>query len=268
MSNAIRHPEMKGVLAGLSGGDELRRHSLGVQAIDHVLGGGLAAGRLHEMFADEAQDEASAMSFAVMLALLVSSREGSQPALLWLREETAQRRGGLYGPGLADLGLDPARLVLGVLPDVKSLLRAGLDAVRCAALDAVILELSGNPPLLDLTASRRLMLAAERSGVTPLLLRMGAAQARASAAQTRWQVASASSVPLEADAPGQPVLRLSLLRQRGGAAGFNWTVEWNRDAGCFRPAALPRARVPLSGGGPVPLVGESDSAGAGWRIAV
>src|SRR5690606_5402237 len=113
------------------------------------------------------------------------------------------------------------------------------------------------------------MLAAEQSGVTPLLLRLGTAQARSSAAQTRWQVASASSSPLEADAPGQPALRLSLLRQRGGAAGFDWTVEWNRDADCFRPAALPRAQIPLSGGGLVPLVdGEGEHEGAGWRIAV
>ncbi len=137
--------------------------------------------------------------------------------LLWLREESAQRRAALHGPGLADLGLDPARLILGVLPDAKALLRAGVDALRCSALGVVVLELGGNPALLDLTGSRRLALAAEASGVTPLLLRVRDARPSPSAAQTRWQVASAPSAALAADAPGHPALTLGLLRQRGGA---------------------------------------------------
>ncbi len=175
----------------------------------------------------------------------------------------------MHGPGLADLGLDPARLILGVLPDAKALLRAGVDALRCSALGAVILELGGNPALLNLTSSRRLALAAEASGVTPLLLRVRAARPSPSAAQTRWQVSSAPSAPLAADAPGHPALTLGLLRQRGGPAGLDWNVEWDRDAVCFRPAALPGARLPLSGSGPVPPGGAAGEAGdAFWRIAV
>jgi len=241
-------------------------HPLGMEAIDRALGGGLPEARLHELFAASAQDEASAMGFAVMLSLILTR----PPApVLWLREEAVQRKAGLHGPGLVDLGIDPARLILGVLPDPKAVLRAAVDALRCSALGVVVLELGGNPPVLDLTATRRLGLAAESSGVTPLLLRLRGAKPMPSAAQTRWQVASAPSAALEADAPGHPALTLGLLRQRGGQSGLDWTVEWNRDAACFRPAALPGAQLPLSGGGPVPAVGAAGEAGeAGWRIAV
>ena len=241
--------------------------ALGMAEIDRALGGGLARGRLHEAFAQDAKDEGSALGFTAMLTLCLTG--GAAAPVLWLREESAQRRSALHGPGLADLGLDPARLILGVLPDAKALLRASVDALRCNALGVVVLELGGNPPLLNLTNSRRLALAAEGSGVTPLLLRLRDARPSPSAAQTRWQISSAASVPLAADAPGHPAMTLSLLRQRGGPAGLDWNVEWDRDAVCFRPAAFSGARLSLSGGGYLPSVGTAGEAGdAGWRIAV
>lgn len=260
------HPALKRVLAATEPRvpAAARLRQLGEATIDRALGGGLAIGKLHELFAQDGSGDASALGFAAMLALCMTRGE----PILWLREEAAQRRIPLHGPGLVDLGLDPGRLVIGVLPDAKAMLRAAADALRCAALGSVIIELGGNPALLDLTASRRLALAAEESGVTPLLLRLRGARPLPSAAQTRWQVAPASSGRLDADAPGHPALRLSLLRQRGGAAGFDWEVEWDRDAVCFRPAALPGARLPVSGGGSGSPAGTADGTGnAGWRIA-
>ena len=241
---------------------------LGVAEIDRVLGGGLMAGRLHEIFAAGPADEGSAMGFAAMATIrLLQERENGpdKKSILWLREEAVQRRAGLYGPGLAEIGLDPVCVILGVLPDVKSLLRASADVLRSGAVGALVLELGGNPPLLDLTVSRRLALAAERSGVTPLLLRLRGARPMPSAAQTRWEIAAAPSAPLDAGAPGLPTLSVSLLRQRGGPAGFDWILEWNRDAALFRPAPLPGARLPLSGGRSLPAAGAAEA--AGWRIA-
>ncbi len=263
------HPALKRALA-LSAPRVLDKgllRPLGAEPVDRALGGGLASGALHEVFAREGQGDASAAGFAVMLALRLM-REGPQ-SMLWLREEKMQRRAALSGPGLADLGLDPARLILGVLPDARALLRASVDALGCkGALGAVLLELGGDPALLDLTASRRLALAAEASGVTLLLLRVGQARPVPSAARTRWEVGPAPSLHLEADAPGHPMLGVTLLRQRGGAAGLDWTLEWHRDAGLFSSiggaAALPGARLPLAGGGPVPVAGAD---GAGWRLA-
>ncbi len=271
MNESIRlHPALRRALAATAprAADKGLLRPLGAGDVDHVLGGGLRTGALHEIYAREEGSGASAMGFAAMLALRLMP-ERRQP-MLWLREERAQRKAGLNGPGLADLGFDPARLILGVLPDVKALLRASVDALRCTdGLGTVLLEIEGNPPLMDLTASRRLALAAEASGVTLLMLRLKGAKPAPSAARTRWEVGPAPSLRLEADAPGHPAFAVTLLRQRGGPAGLNWTLEWNRDAGLFNSiggaAALSGARLPLSGGGPVPAAGGADA--VGWRLA-
>lgn len=261
------HPALRRALSGTqpraAGAGDVR--PLGVAVVDRALGGGLLAGKVHEVFARGAEDDVAAMGFATMLAIRFLRGGKSGDGMLWLREASVQRRAGLDGAGLTGIGLDPARLVLGVLPDARALLRASVDALRCAGLGVVLLELSGNPPLLDLTASRRFALAAEASGTALLLLRLRGGTPMPSAAQTRWDIAPAPSAPLEAGAPGWPALAVSLLRQRGGAAGLDWTLEWDRDAGTFRPAALSGARLPLSGGGSFsPPDADAD---AGWRAA-
>ncbi|WP_241241892.1 ImuA family protein [Sphingobium algorifonticola] len=223
--------------------------SLGHDAIDSALGGGLARGHVHEVFAIESADAGSASGF---VAALAGRLKGN---IVWLREEAAQRHEGvLHGAGLVEAGLDPARLILGVLSDPLSVLQAAGDVVRCPEIGVAVIELWRQPRLLDLTASRRLALAAETSGVTAILLRI-AAQPAPSAAQTRWRVAAAASTPLEANAPGHPAWEVELLRQRGRPAGGIWHVEWDRDRTMFRgdgarPAALPGAVVPFSANGP------------------
>lgn len=221
--------------------------ALGAVEVDHALGGGLARGRLHEVFAETAEG-ASAAGFTALLALLA----GEGRPLLWLRTEAVQREAGqLHATGLAELGLDPAALLLGLVPDEPALLRAAAEATRCAGLGALLVECRGAAKGLDLTASRRLMLAAEASGVTVLVLRVqGELRFSPSAADTRWQVAAAPSRPLEADAPGAPMFDLELLRRRAGPPAGPWRLEWCRDRSCFaRPVG---AESPLSR--PVPAV--------------
>jgi protein ImuA len=43
-----------------------------------------------------------------------------------------------YGPGLVELGLDPAAITLLLLPDALGVLRAGLDALRHGGASVVI----------------------------------------------------------------------------------------------------------------------------------
>ncbi|WP_232475883.1 ImuA family protein [Flavisphingomonas formosensis] len=227
----------------------------GHDAIDRQLGGGLVRGRLHEVFASEAGDASSAAGFAAMLAVRLGG------ALVWLRTDEAEAQGGgLFAPGLGEIGIDPGRLLLGVLPDPLALLRAAAEVVRCPEVGVAVIELWRSPRPLDLTASRRLSVAAEASGVTALLLRV-AADPVPSAAQTRWAVRSVVSKALEAGAPGHPALDVELLRQRGGPGGQRWQVEWNRDRASFHESgcdetALPGALVSPAAGGP---------AGTGWR---
>lgn len=210
------------------------RIATGHAAIDTALGGGLTLGRLHEAFAIEPDDAGAATGFVTTLACF-AARDGP---VVWLREAETERRAPLHGPGLAEIGLDPARLVVGVPETPLDLLRAAAEVVRCAAVSVAVIELWRRPRPLDLTASRRLAVAAETSGVTALLLRI-AAEPTPSAAQTRWRVAAAPSAPLEANAPGNPAFDLELTRQRGGPEGLRWQVEWNRETRILADATAP-----------------------------
>lgn len=203
---------------------------LGVQAIDDALCGGLKRGVLHEAVSERAADAPALAGVALGVLQRLIARQ-TQSAV-WIRQ-LAIETGALYPHGLVLLGFDPGRLIVVRARTVIDALSAGLDAVRCASLGVVVLETWGNPKPLDLTATRRLALAAERSGVTPILLRAGA-ESEPSAAYTRWQVASAPSRPLPANAPGQPTFDLTLLRNRAGAFGQRWRVEWNHEARQFQ----------------------------------
>lgn len=230
-----------------------RRHSIGAMerldtghaAMDAALGGGLMRGRLHEIFASDPMDIGSAAGFAAMLALRLGG------PFFWLRDEAASARGGrLHADGLRELGIDPARLILGVLPDPLTVLRASAEVARCPEIGVAVIELWRMPRALDLTASRRLAVAAEASGVTLLMLRVEA-EPVPSTAHTRWAVRAAASAPLEANAPGHPALEVELLRQRGRPSGGGWLVEWDREQAIFRErragvAALSGAVVPVS----------------------
>ena len=219
-------------------------------------GGGIMPGRLHEVFATEPVDAMSAMGFTIIMALSVLP---PGTPLLWLRLAKAEREAALYGPGLAALGMDPARVILGRLPDALAVLRAGVDAIRCSGTGAVIMDLPGRVRELDLTATRRMTLAAEASGVTPILLRTNAT-ASASSAHSRWSVRCMPSRALPANAPGHTGFSVTIVRRRDGPAGLSWDMEWDRDTAALRPitpdqrdraASFSGAALPLAVGGPL-----------------
>lgn len=221
------------------------RWASGMAALDAALGGGLAYGCVHEIYAAQPADAPAAAGFAAAVAAGMSggAARSSTGTVLWLRTRRAAGQGGvLQGNGWAELGGAPELALVGILPDAPALLRAAVDALRCAALGAVIVESWGRMAELDLTASRRLTLAAERSGVPLLLLRVDAVPVP-SAAQTRWQVAAAPSRGLPGHAPGLPMFEIALLRQRSGPCGLGWQVEWDREQREFRDAAVSGAVV-------------------------
>lgn len=238
------------------------RFDTGSQAMDAALGGGLQRGALHEIFAEGMQDEPAAAAFAVALALRAS---GKRP-VVWVRQDfVGLEMGEIYAPGLVDLGLSPDRLILVRARDGPSVLRAGEEAARCPPLGAVLIEPWGNPKTLDLVATRRLSLAAARSNLPLFMVRAGGTPTP-SAAATRWSIRTAPSRPFEAEAPGHPCFVADLLRDRAGAAGRGWTVEWNRDRLAFSDisgnrAALSRRLVSNVAGGS----GHAPNAGSGGR---
>jgi protein ImuA len=218
--------------------------TFGIESIDNRIGGGLTPGALHEVFAASSDNASAAAAFAVMTAMRACAL--GRP-VLWVREQRCGRHTGhLHAAGLAELGFDPDDLVLVEAPDTLAVLRAGADIVRCGQVGAVVIEPWGKAPLLDLTASRRLSMGAAASGVLTLVLRVDA-EPMPSAAQTRWQVAAAPSSPLVANAPGRPAFDIALLRHRGGIAGFETRVEWNRDTRSFAPLSGSVPAVPALG---------------------
>lgn len=214
---------------------------LGVPDVDRWLQGGLRRDGVHEFYAPPDGEGAGASAFALLVGRLIC---GADLPLIWLRKDRGSRRERPYAPGLAELGIDPDAVFLVELRDLSDLLVATAESVRHGGAGAVILEIQGRARLLDLTASRRLALAAERSGTAVLLVRRSARPV-ASAAHTRWQVSAAPSPALPANAPGPPVFDLQLLRQRGGPEGLHVQLEWNREQAVFRtpiygdPSAVP-----------------------------
>jgi protein ImuA len=219
--------------------------ALGHEDMDRALGGGLPRGRVHEIHAAGEYDAASAAGFALILAL--SACPADRP-IFWVRQEAAERRlGHVYPPGLVELGADPNRMIFVTAPDEKALLRAAADILRSPGVGAALIEPWGKAPALDLTASRRLALAAEKSGVTALLLR-GPVPPVPSAATSRWGVRSAPSTLLETGSPGRPAFEVDLLRHRSGLSGLRWRVEWDRDRLSLCKQALSCAVAPLPAG--------------------
>jgi protein ImuA len=196
----------------------------GVVAIDRALpDGGLARGALHEFLSAGGDEEDGALAAAFVANILGPLATADDGMVLW-----CLTRPDLYGPGLAAHGLDPGRVVLVRAPRDAEILWALEDGLRAAGILAVVGEIGALPAV----ASRRLQLAAERSGITAFLLRRWrdggqAARERAlpNAAMTRWRITALPSHPMRGE-PGIGRLwwRVELLRCRGGEPAC-WEME-------------------------------------------
>ncbi len=202
--------------------------STGIAEIDAVLpGNGLALAAVHEVQGPSAADFA--------LRLMVSGLSGNG-SILWCVPEG--RRDHLYGPGLWQARIDPHRLVVAVCRDREEMLWTVEEALKSGAVAAVVAQMEkdrgrrtraiGRP--VDLTASRRLQLAAEAGGGLGLILsegeNPGGGAVTPSAAATRWWIDPA---PLH-DPRDRACWAASLLRVRGGAVPDTvWRVRVDRD---------------------------------------
>lgn len=140
--------------------------------------------------------------------------------VLWIQERMAILESGRIFPP----GLQAADLVHVEARDARSALWAMEEGLRCSALSLVVGELWGDPAALDFTATRRLAVAAERSGVACWLVRLGGT-ANLSGARMRWRLASLPSQanPLDPKAPGAPSWDADLFRARGTPPG-RWSL--------------------------------------------
>lgn len=201
--------------------------ALGVAEVDAALGGGLAHAALHELSALPVH-LGSAAGFALALAAL--AREEPKETLWITTDFGVLETGALYGPGLDEFGLDTARLLIARVARPLDALFAMEEALKCRALGVVVAELGAAP---DLTASRRLTLAARGGGALGLLICHKPSDAP-SAARTRWRIAPAPSQPDEFGGIGPPAFSLTLTRNRRGPCG-TWTLIWDHHERAFAP---------------------------------
>ena len=167
--------------------------------------GGLARAGLHEVLAD---DLGAAFGFC---AVVLGRTAGP---VLWISPDPDA-----WPSGLARFGLSPAQLVL-VRATKADALWAMEEVLRCPAVSGALLMVSD----LDLTAARRLQLAAETGGALGLLLRPDGAPA-ASVALTCWRVTALPSIGVGAQRLGDPRWQLDMLRCRGGTPQ-SWSTTW------------------------------------------
>ncbi len=216
--------------------------STGVEAIDTALPwGGLPRAGLHEIIASDSGGAAIGFCAALLARLIEDpasqSSSGEDGTALWCRHAL-----GLYGPGLAPFGLDPARLIVVHARTDTDLFWVMEEALRSGALVAVVGELGAAPP----TALRRLQLAAETHAAMAFLLRPPESAARSAPAVSRWRVGAVPGGMTADDAAGRAPAtvwwrwQVELVRCKSGLAGLDagrqkgtetgragrWPVTW------------------------------------------
>ncbi len=199
--------------------------AFGVAALDDAMPqGGLTRAALHEVAGAGLDREHGALG-ARFAAGILARLAGP---VLWVVGHGALTPP--FAPGLASVGLNPDRVVYAQARHDATLLVME-EGLRHRGLAGVVAEFAAP---LSLTASRRLQLAAEATGVMAILLhrqyRSALSEAAgATAAATRWRIAALPSGPALPHAPDVPGLaaarwRIDLTRCRGGRTG-SWIME-------------------------------------------
>jgi protein ImuA len=229
--------------------DESGTLAFGIVPIDAALGGGLAFGNLHEVAPSAPLHLGAAAGFALMLA----TRAGESKDTLWIQPDFAGHEAGSpYGPGLALLGLPLGNFLILRVARPADALWAMEEALKSRALATVIAELTEDGAAADLTATRRLTLAARDGGGIGLLLRHRISP-EPSAAATRWDIAAAPSRPDAFGGLGHTAFTLSLVKNRRGPTG-RWTIAWDHHERAFSPLSLGLAQAAASQPDGAPLV--------------
>ncbi|MEX0644831.1 MAG: hypothetical protein WD076_05945 [Parvularculaceae bacterium] len=193
---------------------------------------GAVRGALSEVRAADWRDGPAALAFALALAgrRAAETSKTTSKAIVFLALAHEARRGGhLFGRALAACEVNLDSLVAAFATDAKALLWAMEEAARADGVAAVVADIPGAHRLLDLTATRRLSLAAGFSGAAAILVRTMKAP-EPTAADIRWRVAHAPSAPALHDrrASGNPRWTVEIERCRKGGRGA-WVVEQRHD---------------------------------------
>lgn len=201
--------------------------TFGVEDIDGALPDNrLCARSFHDISAVNPADRPSACG----LAMALMSRLPRTGDILWCQLFVdALEYGGLHGPGLRWLGIDPGRIIHVRVRALKDLAWVIEEALRCAGLSAVV----GEGPTLDFTTTRRLSLACAQAAVPCLYVNLDSEKG-SSAAATRWRIKAeaGTNALLSISGPPTATWSLSLARCRGGRLG-KWQLYWDYETFSF-----------------------------------
>ncbi|MDR6758685.1 protein ImuA [Mycoplana sp. BE70] len=204
--------ELRERIAGLENGNARARKVLpfGAPGIDQGLpGGGLAFGALHEV-AGGGSGTVDGAAAALFVAGIAARAEGK---CLW-----CLTRPDLFFPALSQAGLHPDRVTFCESDREDDVLSAMEEGLSFGGLAMVVAELVRLP----MTASRRLQLAAEKSGSMGIVLRRWRRQNEASdygqptASTTRWRISVLPSDPLPVAGVGRARWLAELIRVKAG----------------------------------------------------
>ncbi len=213
--------------------------TFGIAEIDAAVIGtraGLDPAAIHELVPADPREAGAASGFALALALrrLRTMTAVGRPALWVTTRHGLAERGALSGRGLVDFGADPDSFLLAAGRSDKEALWAVEEALRSAAVALVVAEVD----TADLTATRRLALAARAHDVPAILLRP-ASRLGPSAARTRWRIAAAPSAPdrLAPFAPGRRARWRVAIEKGWRERPRHWILEWDDEAHRFHLAS-------------------------------
>lgn len=219
---------------------------LGCPKADHLLPLGLDQSGVHEVKAAglaqgaSAADWMTSLGFALRLAVRrLNERPPTEPRwLMWCWPRSLARElGAPSALGLAQLGIDPSRLILVETARDSEALIALEDALRSSSLALAF----GIFDEIALTPSRRLSLAASELQ-TPCLLITHPQSEPAAAAATRWRIRRKVSAPhsLVPRLPGAMRFEVALERCRARPANSAhppMTLEWSDETHSFSLAS-------------------------------
>lgn len=210
----------------------------GVPEIDQRLpGGGMACGALHEVAGGGSGtvDGAAASLFAAGIAAR------SKGKILW-----CLTRPDLFAPALSQAGLHPDRVVYCEGDREEDVLASMEEGLSFGGLGAVVAELVRLP----MTASRRLHLAAERTGTIGLVVRRWRRQTEASdygnptASTTRWRISVLPSEALPVAGVGRARWLAELMRVKAGeCAEFEIGAPDAKGRICLLPVSRDRSNT-------------------------
>jgi len=181
---------------------------------------------IHEFISGSPESAAASTAFVSAITSTLAAGGG---ACIWVHQ--SGRR--VFPPALLPYGLRPEQIVFIGTRSPNDSLSAAEEALKARGVTTVIAEVTE----LDLRASRRLLLAVEKSHATGFILRHRPRYLGITAAAARWQVEQAPSRPSRQGMPGlgHPAWTVTLDKVKNGRT-LTTHLAWLADHFCDIPA--------------------------------